>query len=223
MGDGINKLAETAAKACKAAKWKKRIIEVEGQKKELLGEVGSKSSSCQGKESNEKIFKELTWKKKKKQEREQKLALEKVQKEKHVKQMKLLLVTEFDTKKRNFNKRVMRETVSKHHNEQSWKQCGRDLRGRVEKTRKVNGEKADKERAAKAQAEKTWKEKTSKEKAIKRTAAYEKVLKYRKKAEKAMKSRRELLGKVKVKVAEEAKKKDERDAKEHAREKNMAA
>merc|ERR1712228_768861 len=125
-----------------------------------------------------------TWKKKKKQEHEQKLALEKLQKERHVKKMRLLLVTEFDTKKRNFNKRVMKETVAKHHNEQSWKQCGRDLRGRVEKTRKVNGEKAEKERAAKAQAEKIWKEKTSKEKAIKRTAAYEKVLKWRKRAEK---------------------------------------
>merc|ERR1712087_1085657 len=116
---------------------------------------------------------------------------------------------------------VMKETVAKHHNEQSWKQCGRDLRGRVEKTRKVNGEKAEKERSDKTQAEKIWKEKTSKEKAVKRIAAYEKVLKWRKRAEKAMKSRRELLGKVKIRVAEEAKKKEERDTKEHGRFKKM--
>merc|ERR1712151_98662 len=169
------------------------------------------------------IFYELTWKKKKQQEHEQKLALEKIAKERHLKKMKLLVVTEFDTKKRNYNKRIMKETVSKHHNEQQWKECGRALRGRVEKTRKVNGEKAEKERSDKAQAEKVWKEKTSKEKAVKRTAAYEKVLKWRKRAEKAMKSRRELLGKVKVRVAEDAKKKEERDAKEHRRFTKVAA
>merc|ERR1712232_546194 len=108
-----------------AAKWKRESRKAEENKNSIASEVGSKSGASCGKESNEKIFKESTWKIKKQQEHEQKLAQEKIAKERHLKKMKLLVVTEFDTKKRNYNKRIMRETVSKHHNEQQWKQCGR--------------------------------------------------------------------------------------------------
>merc|ERR1711879_520724 len=55
---GLNKLSEGAAKACKAAKWKKESRKAEENKNSVVSEVGSKNSASCGKESNEKIFKE---------------------------------------------------------------------------------------------------------------------------------------------------------------------